>query len=131
MFGQSGAPKLKLYRDSAAWCPYCEKVGLHTCKTVTWHSLTRDAAIRLQQEHHLAQLPTGAPALQVWLQLEEKRIPYEIEKINMRCYGAKPRAFMEMVPSGLLPVMELNSRVIIESDAIMAALEARRSAVSH
>ena len=70
-------------------------------------------------------MPTGAPAPQVWLQLEEKRIPYEIEKINMRCYGAKPRAFMEMVPSGLLPVMELNGRVIIESDAIMAALEAR------
>ena len=63
-------------------------------------------------------------ALQVWLQLEEKRIPYEIEKINMRCYGPKPREFMQMVPSGLLPVMELNGRVIIESDAIMAALEA-------
>jgi glutathione S-transferase len=43
----------------------------------------------------------------------------------MRCYGPKPRAFMEMVPSGLLPVMELNGRVIIESDAIMAALEVR------
>jgi Glutathione S-transferase, N-terminal domain len=77
-----------------------------------------------RQERHPAQLPTRAPAPQVWLQLEEKRIPYEIEKINMRCYGAKPRAFMEMVPSGLLPVMELNGRVIIESDAIMAALEA-------
>ena len=24
---------------------------------------------------------------QVWLQLEEKQIPYVIEKINMRCYG--------------------------------------------
>jgi Glutathione S-transferase, N-terminal domain len=82
-------------------------------------------------ERHPAQLPTRAPVPQVWLQLEEKRIPYEIEKINMRCYGAKPRAFMEMVPSGLLPVMELNGRVIIESDAIMAALEARWSAVSH
>lgn len=39
---------MKLYRDHAAWCPYCQKV---------------------------------------WLQLEEKRIPYVIEKINMRCYG--------------------------------------------
>ncbi len=84
-----------------------------------------------RQERQPAQLPTGAPAPQVWLQLEEKRIPYEIEKINMRCYGANPRAFMEMVPSGLLPVMELNGRVIIESDAIMAALEASWSAVSN
>lgn len=84
-FGQSGPPKLKLYRDSAAWCPYCEKV---------------------------------------WLQLEEKRIPYEIEKINMRCYGPKPKHYTDKVPSGLLPAMELNGRLITESDAIMAALEA-------
>ena len=28
---------------------------------------------------------------QVWLQLELKRIPYTLEKINMRCYGPKVR----------------------------------------
>jgi glutathione S-transferase len=33
----------------------------------------------------------------VWLQLEEKRIPYTIEKINMRCYGDKPPSFMAKV----------------------------------
>ena len=44
-FGQPGEPRVKLYRDHAAWCPYCHKVVL---------------------------------------QLEEKRIPYIIEKINMR-----------------------------------------------
>ena len=26
----------------------------------------------------------------VWMQLEEKRIPYKVERINMRCYGSKP-----------------------------------------
>jgi hypothetical protein len=33
------------------------------------------------------------------LQLEEKRIPYTIEKINMRCYGDKPPSFLAKVRS--------------------------------
>ena len=33
----------------------------------------------------------------VFLQLEEKQIPYTIEKINMRCYGDKPREFTAKV----------------------------------
>ena len=39
-------PRVTLYRDTAAWCPYCEKV---------------------------------------WLTLEEKRVPYTIDKVNMNC----------------------------------------------
>lgn len=35
----------------------------------------------------------------MWLQLEEKRIPYTIEKINMRCYGDKPSSFLAKVGS--------------------------------
>ena len=84
MFGTSEEPRVKLYRDHAAWCPYCHKVVL---------------------------------------QLEEKRIPYVIEKINMRCYGPKPRAFMEKVPSGLLPVLEVEGQIITESAVIQSLLE--------
>ena len=56
--------------------------------------------------------------------LEEKRVPYRVEKINMRCYGDKPRGFLAKVPSGMLPVVELDGVVLTESDRIIAALEA-------
>ncbi|KAI3436264.1 hypothetical protein D9Q98_002317 [Chlorella vulgaris] len=83
-FGQPGEPRVKLYRDHAAWCPYCHKIVL---------------------------------------QLEEKKIPYLIEKINMRCYGDKPPEFMRKVPSGLLPVLEIDGRMITESAVIQQVLE--------
>ncbi|GFR39728.1 hypothetical protein Agub_g209 [Astrephomene gubernaculifera] len=83
-FGSSQPVRVKLYRDHAAWCPYCHKV---------------------------------------WLQLEEKRIPYVVQKINMRAYGDKPPEFLAKVPSGLLPVIELDGRVVTESAVIMALLE--------
>lgn len=51
--------RVVLYRDSAAWCPYCQKV---------------------------------------WLLLEEKKIPYKIELINMRSYGDKPDWFLAKNP---------------------------------
>eukprot|EP00967_Tisochrysis_lutea_P091545 scaffold131530_cov26-Tisochrysis_lutea.AAC.1 len=36
----------------------------------------------------------GGTALRCRLMLEEKQIPYIVEKINMRCYGPKPPEFM-------------------------------------
>lgn len=60
----------------------------------------------------------------VVLQLEEKQIPYTIEKINMRCYGDKPADFMRIVPSGLLPVLEYKGQIITESAIIARILEA-------
>lgn len=57
------------------------------------------------------------------MMLEEKRIPYTVEKVNMRCYGDKSESFLAKVPGGLLPVLELDGRVITESSEIMAVLE--------
>lgn len=77
-------PRVTLYRDTAAWCPYCEKV---------------------------------------WMYLEEKRIPYRVKKVPMRCYGQKPAWFSRLSATGLLPVMELDGDVVIESDVIIQTLE--------
>jgi len=76
--------KVTLYRDSAAWCPYCQKV---------------------------------------WMLFEEKRIPYRIVKINMRSYGDKPQWFLDKIPSGLLPVIEIDGKMITESIDIMQILD--------
>lgn len=68
--GPDYQPEVVLYRDSAAWCPYCEKV---------------------------------------WLQLEEKRIPYRVEKSPLRCYGEKTVEHLRVNPRGMLPVAIIRS----------------------
>ena len=76
-------------------------------------------------------------------------MPYVLEKINMRCYGSKvsgrgreggrgarararpltpppppqPASFTNLVPSGLLPVIEMDGRVVTESTVIMDLIE--------
>lgn len=59
----------------------------------------------------------------VQLLLEAKKVPYMVKKINMSCYGAKPQEFLKIVPSGLLPVIELDGKIITESMDIMFLLE--------
>jgi glutathione S-transferase len=59
----------------------------------------------------------------VWLWLEEQQIPYQIKKVTMFCYGEKERWFKRIVPSGMLPALELKGRLITESDDILMALE--------
>ena len=77
--------------------------------------------VTLYRDHH-----AWCPYCQkVWLWLEFKRIPYRIRKVTMRCYGSKEPWFLERVPSGMLPALELEGRLITESDDILAALEAR------
>lgn len=76
--------RVVFYRDTAGWCPYCQKV---------------------------------------WLLLEEKRIPFKVVKINMRSYGEKPSWFLQMVPGGLLPAIELDGQMMTDSLPIMQALD--------
>ena len=59
----------------------------------------------------------------VWTMLEEKRIPYEVEKVNMRCYGEKPVSFMMKQPSGNIPVAIIDGVTYNQSNDIMYALE--------
>ena len=59
----------------------------------------------------------------VWMTLEERRIPYRVEKINMRCYGEKPGSFLRIQPNGLIPVAIIDGKVYNQSNDIMFALE--------
>lgn len=55
------------------------------------------------------------------MQLEEKRIPYIIEKINMRCYGDKPPSFLAKVDarSGIGLIKGCGANNIIGANNIM------------
>lgn len=59
----------------------------------------------------------------IWLWLEEKQIPYRVAKVTMFCYGEKESWYKRKVPSGMLPALELDNRIITESDDILIALE--------
>jgi glutathione S-transferase len=80
-----------------------------------------ESAIRvtLFRDHH-----AWCPYCQkIWLWLEEQRIPYRIEKVTMFCYGEKEAWYKRKVPSGMLPAVELDGKIITESDDILIALE--------
>jgi glutathione S-transferase len=78
-----------------------------------------DVRVTLYRDHH-----AWCPYCQkIWLWLEEKQIPYRIEKVTMFCYGEKETWYKRKVSSGMLPALELDGRVITESDDILIALE--------
>lgn len=59
----------------------------------------------------------------VQLLIEAKRIPYLIKKINMSCYGSKAEEYLKIVPTGLLPAIQLDGKIVTESTDIMFLLE--------
>ncbi len=80
-----------------------------------------ESAVRvtLYRDHH-----AWCPYCQkVWLWLEERRIPYRVRKVTMFCYGEKERWYKRLVPSGMLPALEIDGQLITESDRILEALE--------
>ncbi len=78
-----------------------------------------EAIVTLYRDHH-----AWCPYCQkVWIWLELKKIPYRIKKVTMRCYGEKERWYLQKVPSGMLPALEIQNRVITESDDILFTLE--------
>ncbi|MGD1859125.1 MAG: glutathione S-transferase family protein [Leptolyngbyaceae cyanobacterium] len=78
-----------------------------------------DVRVTLYRDNH-----AWCPYCQkVWLWLEEKQIPYRIEKVTMFCYGQKEAWYKRKVPSGMLPALELDGQIITESDDILLALE--------
>ena len=78
-----------------------------------------EAAVTLYRDNH-----AWCPYCQkVWIWLELKKIPYRVKKITMRCYGDKERWYLEKVPSGILPAIEIQNHVITESDEILFVLE--------
>jgi glutathione S-transferase len=78
-----------------------------------------DVRVTLYRDHH-----AWCPYCQkIWLWLEEKQIPYRIEKVTMFCYGEKESWYKRKVPSGMLPAIELEGRLVTESDDILIALE--------
>ena len=78
-----------------------------------------DVRVTLYRDNH-----AWCPYCQkIWLWLEEKQIPYRIEKVTMFCYGEKEMWYRRKVPSGMLPAIDLDGRIITESDDILIALE--------
>ncbi len=78
-----------------------------------------DVRVTLYRDNH-----AWCPYCQkVWLWLEEKQIPYRVEKVTMFCYGEKETWYKRKVPSGMLPAIELDGHIITESDDILIALE--------
>jgi glutathione S-transferase len=78
-----------------------------------------DVRVTLYRDHH-----AWCPYCQkVWLWLEEKQIPYRIEKVTMFCYGQKESWYKQIVPSGMLPAVAIDGQLITESDDILMALE--------
>ena len=83
------------------------------------HAQESDVRVTLFRDKH-----AWCPYCQkVWLFLEEKEISYRIKKVTMFCYGEKERWYKKIVPSGMLPALQIDGKIITESDYILYELE--------
>ena len=82
--------------------------------------------VTLFRDHH-----AWCPYCQkIWLYLEEHKIPYRVAKITMFCYGNKESWYKQIVPSGMLPAVQIDGQTITESDDILLALESTFGALN-
>ena len=58
----------------------------------------------------------------IWFALEELKIPFEVEFIDL---GNKPKWYLEMIPTGLVPAVKIGDEIIYESKDILLAIEAK------
>eukprot|EP00188_Purpureofilum_apyrenoidigerum_P004213 Plantae.Rhodophyta-Purpureofilum_apyrenoidigerum.ctg46423.p1 GENE.Plantae.Rhodophyta-Purpureofilum_apyrenoidigerum.ctg46423~~Plantae.Rhodophyta-Purpureofilum_apyrenoidigerum.ctg46423.p1 ORF type:complete len:461 (+),score=92.38 Plantae.Rhodophyta-Purpureofilum_apyrenoidigerum.ctg46423:229-1611(+) len=59
----------------------------------------------------------------VQLYLEEKKIPYRFQKVNLKCYGRQPGWYLKKNNTGSLPMLEIGRRFKLESLQIMLKIE--------
>lgn len=79
-----------------------------------------DVRVVLYRDHH-----GWCPYCEkVWLWLEEKRVPYRVNKVTMFCYGQKEAWFTRHVNRrGMIPAITLDGNIVMESDDIIHTLE--------
>jgi glutathione S-transferase len=98
-----------------------DRVHGPTSAQATLRFATDEKKVRvvLYRDHH-----AWCPYCQkIWLWLEEKKVPYQIEKVTMFCYGEKEAWYKRVCPRGMLPAIKLDGKMITESDDILVALE--------
>ena len=93
----------------------------HTDAKVRLFSETNENAIRVTFYRDQA---AWCPYCQkVWLFLEQKQIPYKVEKVPLNAYGDKPVWYSRKVDGGKLPAIEMDGILYTESMDIMTLLE--------
>lgn len=79
-----------------------------------------EVRVTLYRDHH-----AWCPYCQkIWLWLEEQMVPYRVRKVTMFCYGEKEKWYNRLVPSGMLPALEMDGKLVTESDIILEHLQA-------
>ncbi len=105
--------------------------------TVHWKSNPDQSPATVVLSSHLSQIREGDKPLvvlyldtnawcpfceRVWFVLEEKKIPFDVELIDL---NNKPKWYTDMVPTGLVPAVKIEGELFYESKTILLELESR------